>query len=156
MTKLHCTHINTLLDGCIQTSTCTHSPCTWPDEEEALFSITGPQTHTQFSFYTAVRLTTKVVLVLLFCGLHASAAAERTIPLCLRLQVRLLCACLAPCIANAEVWRGPGKCDDGSQSCHTAVGSDDGSPLVHRAKVGEVEGSTSEHEHAGVERSDHL
>lgn len=97
-------------------------------------------------FYAAIRVTTKVVLVLLFCGLHASAAEERTIPLCLGLQVRLLCACLAPCIANAEVWCGPGQCDEDSQSCQTAVGSDDGSPLVHWAKAGQVKGLTSEEE----------
>lgn len=54
------------------------------------------------------------------------------------------CACLAQRMANAEVWRGPGQCDEDSQSCQTAVSSDDGSPLVHWAKEGEVRGPTSE------------
>lgn len=146
MTKLHCTHRNVLSDGCIQTSTCTHSHCTWPDEEEPLCSTTGPQTHTQFSFYAAIRVATKVVLVLLFGGFHASAADKCTIPLCLGLQVQLLCACCAPPIANAEVWRGPGQCDEDSSSCQAAVGSDDGSTLVHWAKADEVRGLTSEDE----------
>lgn len=131
-------HINALSNGCIQTSTCTHSDRTWPDEEGPLFGITGPQTHTQFSIYAAICVTTKVALVLLFCGLHASAADRRTIPLCSGFQARRLCARWALRAADAGVWCGPARCDEDSQSRQTAVGSDSDRLLAPRAKAGEV------------------
>lgn len=138
VTRLHWRHINALSNGCIQTSTCTHSDRTWPDEEGPLFGITGPQTHTQFSICTAVCVTTKVALVLLFCGLHASAADKRTIPLCSGFQARRLSARLALRVADAGIWRGPARCDEDSQSRQTAVGSDSDRLLAPGAKVGEV------------------
>lgn len=72
------THLLTQSNKCIQNCLCTHTHTTWPDEEEPLFRITSPlNTDTQFYCYSAICETTKVTLVWIFCGLHASSCFHR-------------------------------------------------------------------------------